>query len=81
MVITPEENGLLVPVGDPKALAEAMNRLIEQPEFAEKLGRQAAEIGKRAGVEVIAAKWKQYMEEICAEYADSSRKKASDQNS
>lgn len=81
MVITPEENGLLVPVGDPKALAEAMNRLIEQPEFAEKLGRQAAEIGIRAGVEVIAAKWKQYMEEICAEYADSSRKKASDQNS
>lgn len=76
MVITPEENGLLVPVGDAKAMAEAMERLIEQPQLAEKLGKQAALIGKRASVEVISLKWKEYMEEICAEYADSSRKKA-----
>ena len=76
MVITPEENGLLVPVGDVKALAEAMERLIEQPGLAKRLGKQAALIGKKASVEVISTQWKQYMEEICAEYADSSRKKA-----
>ena len=35
----------------------------------------AAEIGKKASVELIASEWKQYMEEICAEYAGSSRKK------
>ncbi len=81
MVITPEKNGLLVPVGDADAMADAMNRLLEEPEFAKELGRQAAKIGKEAGVEIIAGKWKQYMEEICAEYADSSRKKVSGQSS
>lgn len=75
MVITPEENGLLVPVGDADAMAAAINRLIEEPEFAQKLGTAAAEIGKKASVEVIASRWKQYMEEICAEYAGSSRKR------
>lgn len=75
MVITHEENGLLVPVGDSNAMAAAINRLIEEPEFAAKLGKAAAEIGKRAGVEVIALEWKQYMEEICAEYAGASRKR------
>lgn len=75
MVITNEENGLLVPVGDAGAMAEAVSRLIEEPEFAEQLGKQAAEIGKRASVEMIAGEWKQYMEEICAEYAGASRKK------
>lgn len=81
MVITPEENGLLVPVGDADAMAAAINRLIEEPEFAGKLGNAAAEIGKQAGVELIASRWKQYMEEICAEYAGSSRKRKSQKNS
>lgn len=75
MVITPEENGLLVPVGDVEAMAAAINRLIENPEFAGKLGMAAAEIGKKASVELIASEWKQYMEEICAEYAGSSQKR------
>lgn len=75
MVITNEENGLLVPVGDAEAMAAAINRLIEEPEYAKKLGEQAALIGKRASVEMIAGEWKQYMEEICAEYAGTSRKR------
>lgn len=65
MVITPEENGLLVPVGDEDALAEAMNRLIENPEFAEKLARNAAKIGEKAGSEMIYKEWEAYLQEIC----------------
>ena len=42
MIITPEVNGLLVPVGDAQALAEAVNRLIENPDFAQQLGHNAA---------------------------------------
>lgn len=75
MVITPEVNGLLVTVGDSDALAAAMNRLIENPEFAARLGEQAALIGNKASVEVISEEWKQYMEEICAEYAGTSQKR------
>lgn len=67
MVITHEKNGLLVPVGDEKALAAAMNRLIEEPDFAEMLGQNAAEIGKKAGAEVIFEEWKDYIDEICSQ--------------
>ncbi len=64
MVITPEVNGLLVPVGDEQALAEAVSRLIEHPEFAQKLGRSAAKIGESASAEVIFEEWRSYIEEI-----------------
>jgi len=64
MVITPEENGLLVPVGDEQALAAAINRLIEDREFAERLGASAAQIGKRASSEVIFGEWQDYITEI-----------------
>lgn len=65
MVITPEENGLLVPVGDEDALAAAINRLIENPEFAQKLGENAAKIGQKAGAEMIYKEWEEYLIEIC----------------
>lgn len=64
MVITPEENGLLVPVGDEKALAAAINRLIEDRDFAERLGANAARIGKKASSEVIFGEWQAYITEI-----------------
>lgn len=65
MVITPEQNGLLVPVGDEDALAAAINRLIETPELAEKLGKNAAKIGEKAGAEMIFREWEDYVLEIC----------------
>lgn len=65
MVITHEENGLLVPVGDEEALARAINRLIEEPEFAELLGRNAMKIGEKAGAEMIFKEWEDYVLEIC----------------
>lgn len=64
MVITPEENGLLVPVGDEQALAAAINRLIEDRDFAEKLGMNAAQIGKRASAEIIFEEWRSYVDNI-----------------
>lgn len=65
MVITPEKNGLLVPVNDDTAMAAAISRLIEDRELAEKLGRKAAEIRKIAGADVIFEQWKEYIEELC----------------
>lgn len=65
MVIEHEKNGLLVPVGDDEAMAAAINRLIEDRALAEMLGRNAAQIGKRAGSEVIFGEWKDYIDEIC----------------
>lgn len=67
MVITPNENGLLVPVNDDEAMAAAINTLIEQPEFAARLGENAAKIGIKASSEVIFEEWKKYIEELCDE--------------
>lgn len=64
MVITPEENGLLVPVGDEAAMAAAINRLIEDRELAERLGHNAAKIGERAGAEKIFREWEDYILEV-----------------
>ena len=64
MVITPEENGILVPVGDEDALAKAINRLIENPALADKMGRNAAKIGEKAGADVIFKEWEDYLLEI-----------------
>jgi glycosyltransferase involved in cell wall biosynthesis len=65
MVITPEVNGLLVPVGDEDAMAAAINRLIENPELADKLGRNAAKISEIAGSDKIFEEWEDYINEVC----------------
>lgn len=64
MVITPEENGLLIPVGDTEAMAKAINRLIENPDLAERLGKNAAQIGKRASSTMIFKEWEEYLRSI-----------------
>lgn len=66
MVIDSGENGLLVPVGDEKALEEAIDRLIEHPDLANEMGKKAAEIGKKAGADKIFKEWEAYLNEICS---------------
>ena len=56
-VIKNEVNGLLTPVGDAKALADAMIRIAENPDFAEMLGKNASEIRKTQSVEKITDRW------------------------
>jgi glycosyltransferase involved in cell wall biosynthesis len=54
-----------VPVGDANAMAEAINRLIENPEFAKTLGENAAKIGEKANSETIFREWESYLDELC----------------
>lgn len=63
-VIVHEENGLLLPVGDEKAMTEAVNRLIEDREFAERLGENARKISQRINQDAVTAQWKEYIEEV-----------------
>lgn len=58
-------NGLLIPVKDQKALEEGINRLIEHPEYAEKLGRQARKISEIANAKSIFEQWRDYIDDIC----------------
>ena len=63
-VIEHGKNGLLIPVGDEKALEESINRLIEDREYAEGLGREAKKLGEQINAQAILAKWKTYIETV-----------------
>ena len=54
MYIKHSENGLLVPVGDEKALAEAMKQLAANPELAKKMSLNAREVRKEYSIQRIA---------------------------
>ncbi len=54
-------NGLLTPVGDAKAFADAMCRIAGDKEFAERIAKNATDIRKKYPIQVIADKWIQAM--------------------
>ena len=58
-------NGLLIPVKDQKALEEGINKLIEQPDYAEKLGAEARKIAGRANAKAVFGQWRDYIDVIC----------------
>lgn len=49
-------------------LRDGINRLIEDREFAERLGRQARKIAKTANGDVVYELWRDYIEELCGNY-------------
>ncbi len=66
-IIATEVDGLLVPPDDPKALADAIVRLVEQPELAQRLGSTAAarveqERSHRHGAEHYVAQYRRLLE-------------------
>jgi glycosyltransferase involved in cell wall biosynthesis len=63
-IITEGKNGLLVPEGDIKALAAALNRLIEDPELRRRMGAAGVEMAKDYAPARIAARWEQVFEEV-----------------
>lgn len=64
-IMTHEVNGLLVPIKDQKAMEEGINRLIEDRELAERLGREARKIADRANDQAIYEQWRDYIEQLC----------------
>lgn len=65
-VIRNGENGFLVPTKDRSAMAEAMRRVLQDPELAERLSMNGSELRKEISVEAIAGKWMDYIDKICA---------------
>ena len=57
MVIRNGENGLLTPVGDRAALRDAVLRLIEHPQEAETLGKNALQVNEQFAVSRIVKAW------------------------
>lgn len=67
-IMTNEVDGLLIPIKDQKAMEDGINRLIEDPDLAQKLGRNARKIAERANDEAIYEQWRDYIEQLCGKY-------------
>ena len=63
-LIQHEENGLLISVGDEQAMADSICRLIEDKEFANRLGANARQLANRVNEEAIIQQWKDYIQRI-----------------
>ena len=63
-VMTNEVDGLLVPVGDEKAMADALCRLVENPTFAAKLGDNARKIADKITGSAITEQWRNYIQDV-----------------
>lgn len=57
-------NGLVIPAGDQTALERAMDRLLGDFDYADRLGRKAAEIQQRLAPERVNPLWKEYFEKV-----------------
>ena len=58
-------NGLLVPVGNEMAMYEAITFIADNKEIASQLGGSALEIRKFLDAEIVAKKWRHYLEQCC----------------
>lgn len=63
-LIENEKNGILVPVNDMQAMKNAMIRVLENPEFADKLGERAILVQKKYSPDVVNSMWKDYFESL-----------------
>lgn len=67
-IMTDEVDGLLIPIKDEQALTDGINRLIEDPELAERLGDEARKIADKANGFSVYVQWRDYIEELCRLY-------------
>ena len=63
-LIQNEENGLLVPLRNEDALIQAIERLLENPDFGMQLGKQAEKIVNRLDPQKIYKMWDDYINRI-----------------
>lgn len=63
MLIIHMKNGLLIPVGDKQALADAMCYMVENPEQAKRMSDEAQKVKDRFSIQRITEEWLQYMKE------------------
>lgn len=63
-VISPEEDGLLVPTGDTEQLAGTIIRLMDQPELRRTMGAAARRKAARYTLDAIAAEWMNLFREL-----------------
>jgi len=61
-------NGIIVPRGDVKALAENMSLLLDNPEIADRLGLEAQKVAEVLRPEKIYSEWEEYIRSVLRIY-------------
>lgn len=57
-------NGIVIPKGDITSMTAAMKKLMEDYEFAKKIGNEASNIKKEVAPDVINRKWEAYFQDV-----------------
>lgn len=65
VLIENEKNGLLIQKNDEGALQEAMERVLQNPEWADALGREAEKIRETAESRCIYRQWEAFLQGCC----------------
>lgn len=58
------ENGILVPPGDWKKMAENLQKVIENPNFAKKIGKNASKLQEQLNPDSINRTWEEYFKQL-----------------
>ena len=61
-IILNQDNGILVPIGNRHAMAEAIILLLNNDELSKRLGINAIKKSKRFSSELVLQKWLEYIE-------------------
>lgn len=64
-LITPNKDGILIPVGDIDALAKELRKLLEDYDYADSLGINAHDTMQQYRPEIVNRKWYELFNEIC----------------
>lgn len=64
LLIENYKNGIIVPCNDPKAMAETIIYLLEHPDVADEMGKEARKITDRFSEEKIFSRWKKFVSKI-----------------
>lgn len=67
-LISNNVNGVIVPCGNPTKFADAVVNLLNSPDVADAMGREAQKITEKLNPEVIYSQWIEYIEEIISNY-------------
>ena len=63
-LIQNDENGVLIPVGDVECLANAMEKLLQDRELADRMGSNALKIAETLHPDVIHENWERYIKKF-----------------
>ena len=63
MFVRTDDNGILIPMEDVEALTKAMNCIADNPEYAERISRNAVAIREELDAKAISRRWLELVEE------------------